>query len=65
LGGNRAVHDAGLDGPGAALAPEGGKHLLDQAELNIIGGSEALDEAGEEVIEALARFVIEDDAPGH
>jgi hypothetical protein len=65
LGGDRAIHDTGLDGPGAALAPKGGEHLLHQAELHAIGGSETFDEAGEEGIKALARFVFEDHTLGH
>jgi hypothetical protein len=65
LGRNRAIHDTGLDGPGAALAPESGKHLLDQAKLDGIGGSEAREELGVEGIKALARFVFKDNALGH
>ena len=65
LGRNGAIHDAGFDGPGAALAPEGGKHLLDQAQLDGIGGREARDELGLEGIKGLARFVFKDDYLGH
>jgi hypothetical protein len=65
LGGNRVIHEAGFDGPSAALAPKCGEHLLDQAELDAIGGSEARDELGVHGIKALARFAIEDNTPGH
>jgi hypothetical protein len=62
---NRVIHETGFEGPGAALAPESGKHLLDQAQLDGIGGSEAREELGLEGIKGPARFVIKDNALGH
>jgi hypothetical protein len=63
-GGNRVIRDTGLDCPQAALAPNGGEHLLDHAELDAVGGTEALDEVGEEGIEILARFALQEKALG-
>ena len=65
LGGARVIHEAGFDGPGAALAPKGGEHLLDQAQFDGIGGLEAREELGLEGIKGLARFVFKDNYLGH
>ena len=64
LAGNGLVHDAGFHGPGAALPPESGKHLLDQAELDAIDWTEARDKLRQEIIKALARFVFKDETLG-
>jgi hypothetical protein len=66
-GGNAAdfvAVEAGFDGPGAAHAPEGGGHFLDDAELDAVDGAEALDVLVEEGVEVLAGLVGQDDAPG-
>ena len=57
-------HQAILDGPGSAHAPMGRGHFLDDAELNAIGGGEALGMLCHEVVKTGARFVFEDHALG-
>ena len=57
-------HQAILDGPGAAHAPIGGNHFLDHGELDAIGGGETLLMLGDELVEALTRFVFQDNALG-
>jgi hypothetical protein len=52
------IEQAGFDGPGAALAPVSGAHFLDHAELDFVGGLEAVDVLLEENQEVLARFVV-------
>jgi hypothetical protein len=54
----------GLDGPGAAGAPPGGDHFLDQAELEAIDGLETLDVMSEDGLKGFRRFVVEDQAAG-
>ena len=61
---NGGVQQAGLDGPGAALAPEGGDHLLDHGQLDVVGRAEDVQKLGDKLVEALARFVAEHDASG-
>ncbi len=56
------LKDAGFEGPGAAHAPVGSRHFLDETELEAIGGLEAVEVLGEEGIEGCARFVFHDDA---
>jgi hypothetical protein len=58
------LEHAGFDGPGAAHAPVGTDHLLDEAELDAIGGPEAVQVEVEEGFEAFAFLVLEDDAAG-
>jgi hypothetical protein len=58
------IHQAILDGPGAAHAPIGGDHLLDHGELDAIGGSETPDMLVYEVVKTLVGFVFEDKALG-
>ncbi|MGA3235243.1 MAG: hypothetical protein ABSG03_02985 [Bryobacteraceae bacterium] len=58
LAGGLGIEHAGFDGPGAALAPAGGGHFLDHAELDIAGGPEAVDVLLEEHRETRARFVV-------
>jgi hypothetical protein len=60
--GDLVIEHAGFDGPGAALAPAGGAHLLDEAELDFADGPEVLDVLVQEIQEILALFVFEDDA---
>jgi len=57
-------HQAILDGPGSAHAPMGHGHFLNHAELDAIGGSEALDILGHEVVKALTGFVFQAHALG-
>jgi len=64
LAGDRGIHDSGFQCPGAALAPEGGDHLLDHAQLNAVGRAEAVEILGQEGVKALAGFVFEDNALG-
>jgi hypothetical protein len=58
------IEHTGFDGPGAALAPAGGGHLLDHALLDFVGGAEAVGVLLEESEEMLARFVVEDETGG-
>jgi hypothetical protein len=58
------IEHAGFDGPSAALAPAGGGHFLDQAELDFIDGTEVVDMLLQEILEILALFVFKDDAVG-
>jgi hypothetical protein len=58
------IHQAILDGPGAAHAPIGGNHFLDHGELDAIGGGETLDMLGHEVVKTLVGFVLQDHALG-
>ena len=64
LGVDGVVEEAGFDGPGAAHAPVGGGHFLDHAELDPVGGGEAVEVVREQSLERLARFVAEDYAIG-
>jgi hypothetical protein len=56
--------DAEFEGPGAAHAPVGRCHFLDETELEVIGGLEAFEVLGEEGFEGGLRFVFHDDAAG-
>jgi hypothetical protein len=56
--------EAGFDGPGAAHAPEGGGHFLDDAEFDVVGGAVAVDVLGHEDVEVLAGLGAQDDALG-
>ena len=58
------VVEAGFDGPGAAHAPEGGGHFLDDAEFDVVGGAVAVDVLGQEDVEVLAGLGAQDDALG-
>jgi len=64
LFGQGVLEDAFLDSPGAAHAPIGGCHFLDQPELDAVDGPEALQMLGEKGFETGARLVLEDDAIG-
>ena len=63
-----ATHAVGeeliFDDPGTAETPIGGGHLLDHAEFELIGGSESLQIIRESCLEAIRRFVREDNALG-
>jgi len=59
-----ALEEIGFDGPGAAHAPIGGGHFFDHAHLDVIEGSEAIDELVKQGLEALAGFIGENDALG-
>ncbi len=54
------VNQAGLDGPGAAKAPESGRHFFDHAELDVIGGAEFADVLGNHKIEVRGGLIGED-----
>jgi hypothetical protein len=58
------IHQAILDGPGAAHAPIGGNHFLDHGELDAIGGGETLDMLSYEVVKTLVGFVLQNNALG-
>jgi hypothetical protein len=58
------IHQAILDGPGAAHAPVGRHHLLDHGELDTIGRRESLDMLGHEVVKTVVGFVFQDKALG-
>jgi hypothetical protein len=58
------IERSGFDGPGAALAPVRGAHFLDHAQLDFVGGLEAVDVLLHEKQEALARFMVENDTVG-
>jgi len=58
------LEHAGFDGPGAAHAPVGTYHLLDEADLDAVGGLEALRVKVDEGVEAFAFLGLEDDALG-
>ena len=58
------LKDAGFEGPGAAHAPVGSRHFLDETELEGIGGLEAFEVLGEEGFEGGAGLVFHDDAAG-
>jgi hypothetical protein len=61
LGGfNALIHEDGLDRPGAAKAPESGRHFLDHAELDAIGGAEFPDVLGNHQIEVRGGLIGED-----
>jgi hypothetical protein len=62
--GGLGIENAGFDGPGASLAPAGGAHFLDHAELDFAGGPEAVDVLLQEDREVLARFVFHNGAFG-
>jgi hypothetical protein len=64
VGGHGVFVKTGFDGPGAAQAPEGGDHFLDDAELDVVDGAVALDVLVEEDVEVLAALVGQDDAVG-
>ena len=64
VGGHGVFVETGFDGPGAAQAPEGGDHFLDDAELDVVDGAVALDVLVEEDVEVLAALVGQDDAVG-
>ncbi len=55
------LDEAILDGPGAAHAPIGGGHLLDETELDVIDGAEALEVEAEELFERCRTFVRQED----
>ena len=64
LGFGVVLKDAGFKGPGAAHAPVGSGHFLDETELEAIFGLEAVEVLGKEGFEGGARFVFHDDAAG-
>jgi hypothetical protein len=64
LEGHPLIEHAGFERPRAALAPVSGTHLLDHAELDFVGGREAVDVLLQENQEVLARFTLHDDTVG-
>ncbi len=64
LSGDSVIEGAGFDGPGAAHAPEGEGHFLDDAELDAIGGLKAGDVLGDNGTEGLRGFIFENGAAG-
>jgi hypothetical protein len=58
------LKDASFEAPGAAHAPGGRCHFLDETELEAIGGLEAVEVLGQEGFEGGVRFVFHDDAGG-
>ena len=58
------IQEVALDGHGAALAPVGGNHFLDEAQFDIVEGAEAGDVHLEEGLEELAIFGLQDHAAG-
>ena len=54
----------GFEGPGAAETPERSHHFLNEAELDAIGGLEALEVLGEDGFEALGGLIFEENAAG-
>jgi hypothetical protein len=64
LGVGLILEQSGFDGPGAAEAPVGSHHLLDQAELHAVGGLEAIEVLGEDGLETFGRFIAHDDLLG-
>ncbi len=64
LEGDLFIEQGGFDGPGAALAPAGGAHFLNQAEFDFVHRAEVVDMLLQEIQEVLALFVFENDAVG-
>lgn len=64
LGGHFAVEVDLLDGPGAALAPEGDGHFLDADVFGAGLGVEVTGEVGEEFVEGGLGFAVDDDGGG-
>jgi hypothetical protein len=65
IGGSRGgVDQLGFDGPGAAHAPTGGHHFLHHPEFEGAGGLELLYVLGQESLERLGGFVVEDEPAG-
>jgi hypothetical protein len=60
LDGHLLIEHAGFERPGAALAPVRGAHFFDHAELDFVGGLEAVDVLLQENQEILARFAFHD-----
>ncbi|MGD0498570.1 MAG: hypothetical protein ABSC23_09065 [Bryobacteraceae bacterium] len=58
------VNEAGLAGPSAAETPVGSHHLLDGGEFEVIDGAEPVKALGQEGLEVLTGFVVEDHAAG-
>jgi hypothetical protein len=58
------VEQLGFDGPGAAHAPPGCGHFLDEAELDAVGRLEARQVFGQDGFESFGRFVLQEDAAG-
>ena len=56
-----AVEALGFDGPGAADAPLGDDHFLNDGELDAVGGLKAVDVVGEDFLKTGWRFVIQPD----
>jgi len=59
-GGHVVIEGAGFDGEGAAQVPIGGDHFLDEADLDIVEGGEAVGIGVEELAEAVLAFVAQD-----
>jgi hypothetical protein len=58
------VHEAGLDGPGAAEAPVREGHLFDYRQLDAAGWRKTPDVLVHDIKETCARFALEDDVAG-
>jgi hypothetical protein len=61
LGVGLIFEQSGLDGPGAAEPPVGSDHLLDEAELDAIGGLDAIEVGRQDRLETFGRFIAHDD----
>jgi hypothetical protein len=61
---HRVFEHFGFEGPGAAEAPVGGGEFLDEAELEIVDGGEALDEDVAEGLEVLRGLVADENLFG-
>ena len=64
LVGHGGIEVAVFDGPGAAEAPVGGDHFLDEADFDGVQGAEALGVGEEEFAEGFGWFLFEDDDSG-
>ena len=60
FGGECVGEAAVFDGPEPTKAPDGGHHLLDHAELDVVGGIEARDVLVQEALEIRSGFIRED-----
>jgi hypothetical protein len=64
LGGSFVFEQAGFESPGAAKAPVGSDHLLDQADFNAIGRLQATEVIFQDSLETLGRFISHDEMAG-
>jgi hypothetical protein len=64
LGVDAVGKQAGFDGPGAAHAPPGGDHFLDDAELDAVGRLETIQVFVQGLFKTFVRFAFHDNAAG-